>query len=337
MSDTPKPPVLDAFGLEKIPLHGGKDEATDRDFSRAPITSGGTITGKAFQTNNVDPRITFDSTAMICHNQAGQATFKIDIATGVVSLLFGSGVAALLRWVDTSDVAQADIGFVTTLGGFTVESLNAVFVIAPSALGSAASPYSFLELVNNGGAGSPEASIQVSGSGNGRIQTQANVGFNVIDLFVSTAGGSTCELKLNAAAASTSFLIVPGATSRFRIDNLVTGTAPVDFINGQIVMSGGASGEQDIICALAAFTTVVGVRWTAAGAGSVGGQFDHYRQVRGSTAGARVTPAGAAYTPATAVNVAAATIITILDVGAFFAVSATAAGNVVAVGSVIYS
>lgn len=304
MSDTPKPPVLDAFGLEKIPLHGGKDEATDRDFSRAPITSGGTITGKAFQTDNVDPRITFDSAAMICHNQAGQTTFRIDIATGNVYLLTSATGGAGVKFVNAAGATIGQIiqdGSVLG-GGFTIEALDNIQLIAEPTLGGGGLPITYLEL------------FQAAAAFTLSAQFDANDSVGI----AATSGGG-------------------GPTGRISLQAIDAGVfTNVDVVKGHVIMSSGGV-EKDVLCAMAAFTTVVGVRWTAAGAGSVGGQFDHYRQVRGSTAGARVTPAGAAYTPATAVNVAAATIITILDVGAFFAVSATAAGNVVAVGSVIYS
>lgn len=306
MSDTPKPPVLDAFGLEKIPLHASKDEATDRDFSRAPITSGGTITGKAFQTDSVDPRIVLDSTQLVAHKVGGTQTIKIDVATGVVSVLSAGAASGGMQFVDAAGAPVARIVDDPTLlfAGLLLQSIASLTLLADTTL-SGSPPAEYMSIVMETGAVSPGIFIE------GRDATQAHAG----------------SVQIPAPS---------GAASHVVIENNDAATEFVSFIGGNILLSQSGV-EKDVMCALPAFTTVVGVRWTAAGAGSVGGQFDHYRQVRGSMAGARVTPAGAVYTPATAVNVAAATIITILDVGAFFAVSATAAGNVVAVGSVVYS
>ena len=125
-----KAEAKDEYGLPRISIDGGKPETTDRGATRAPILIGGTVTGKQFQTDAVDPRITIDSTALICHNSAGVTTVTIDIATGNLTVTGGTITGA------TFQTSAANPKVIMDSAGFravNASAQNTVNIIASTA------------------------------------------------------------------------------------------------------------------------------------------------------------------------------------------------------------
>ena len=292
MTDTATTP-RDSFGLPKIDI-GPTGDVNQRDHSRAPLISGGTVTGNAFQTSPTDPRITVDSTALIAHATDGTTTFKIDVPTGVVSIISpATGQSGGLQFVDASAAVISKITQDATFGLF-IDAASTVFIVSEPTVGGSRAQSA--QVLLQGTIASPIANIRAFRTANDSAIMLAQAGNPVSFVFDMTNGGGLDEIL---------------------------------FLNGHIITS-DQTNERHILNAKAAFTCTFGVRWTAAAAGNGHGASTQYRQVRGSTAGALVTPG--AWTLTTVINNTNATgpaIGGIRSESAELTMTATAAGSVI--------
>lgn len=187
--------TADKFGLPKLPAYhdAGKPEEDNRDHSRAPLISGGTVTGKAFQTDSVDPRITMDSAAFSAHRTDGTEVFRIDVPTGVVTLLSdtvagGGG----LQFKNSAGTVYAKIindPSVFLTGGLLLDSTQNINLVAESALGAVPTqPWAYLQLDK----GSPAYTIACStgGVGGAISGTNARVDMTTGSQTISDVSGS---------------------------------------------------------------------------------------------------------------------------------------------------
>jgi hypothetical protein len=279
----------DTYGLPKLSVNGGRDDINnDRDFSRASIQSGGTITGNAFQTDGVDPRIVIDSTQLSAHRSDGKETVNINVAAGSLTIL--ADTAASGAGVFFKTAAGAVFGQIVNdpavfvSGGLLIDSTQQIAIISENALG--------------GGPAQPWAYLQLD------------------------KASSSFSLACQAAGVASA---ISGASNR--IDIFAGNDDTWSFVAGNLVSSIG-SAQHHVMCALAAFTTTVGTLSKSVAINDQWGQFDHYRQVRGNSSGGTVTPAsitaGAAIVNT---NVSAVGFSTIRAEGAFFNLAAAAAGK----------
>jgi len=267
----------DEWGLPKIDLGGGSGDENPRQPLRTVPISGSVITGQAFQTDGADPRIVIDSTQMNAHNSAGAQTFKLDVATGVISILGGSGAAPAIQFLSAANAVLSrifqDTGAIYNASGLTEESIGDITIVAVPTIGAGLGGQ-FAELV------------LFSGVGSATLQAQS------------------------AAAARIAGVAITTATPA-RVSIQTTGLEAVDSVAGNLILSAQTL-ERHVMCMKAAFTTTIGGRFTAAGAGNTFGVMANYRQVRGDTNGGAVTPG--AFTLTTVINNTNANTIAITQV-----------------------
>ena len=288
--------ATDKFGLPKLPSYSdtGKSESDNRDHSRAPISTGGTITGKSFQTDAVDPRIVIDSTGLTAHRTDGTQSVRIDVAAGTITLEAGSSSSPGLVFTNTGSIVARvydDTGLVYNASALTQESIGDITIIATPTL-------------------------------------NAGLGGQFSEITLSSAVGSVGMGVQNAAATQNAGIAIT-ATPVGRVSLQTTGIEAVDVVSGCIITS-QQSLQRHLINVLPAFTCTFGIRFVpaAGGAANDAGVAVQYRQVRGDNNGNVVTPG--AFTLTTVIqntNQTAASITVVRGESAFLTVQPTAAGT----------
>lgn len=325
-----KPAELDSFGLPRLSL-GGKLEEDNRDHSRAPINSGGTITGDSFQTSNIDPRITIDSKALICHNAAGSTTVKINIATGTVDLLFGSGVAASLRFVDSAGALFGDLSYSFSGGGMLLESILPTFmtIAAVSAAGmlNTVYPVSYLGLSNVSWICDLHTAVNVYSQASGGISGGQAYWSALMNDSVRQA-----SINLLTGVGAVNSIQIGDTSARLRID--MAGGLSIDFIGSNLLFNQPASSS---ISAGGHFI-YLGVRIQAAAGGTAHGSGYPWRHLQTNAGGtAYVNPVSFVFANINVVNVNTLQIRLATYYGGMFTGNSIAAGIVEYVGNVTVS
>lgn len=323
-------PVDSKYGLPTISLDSGKPDTQDRSSIRAPMLTGGTVTGKTFQTDAVNPRIVLDSTQFAAYNTTGQNTVKIDVATGQVDLLFGAGVNPTLRWVDTSGVVQAQIKYDASFLGvnaWVAEAKTMAAIMAHDTIGAAynVAPVAWVNVRSD----SQSVHLYASAAGNSIVQTILNAGFAggaQVTQILSAALATQAEFGLDGNVGATNYLTVKDATARFRFSyDPAAHNAAVDYIGGNILFTNPV---QSTIAPLGHFLSC-GHRDVAVAAGQAFGNGLHWRHLTTNAGGtAYVTPTVATFTASVSTNANTLQIRFISYYGGMFTCNSIAAGIV---------
>lgn len=226
----------DKYGLPVIDAGGTSsgDSPTDRPQVRAPLITGGKISGKFFQTDDVNPRIVIDSNALTAYDSAGNKPVTIDVVNARIDLLFGSGIASTLRWVDTAGTLKAQSRYssdVLAAGMLAFES-NAILLGAESSIGtfSTTTLNAYLWLIN-------------SNAGAAQHQLESVAGTNLYSLISGSASTTvqtgTMECRFSSTLFANASITTQTGSSQFSL----TAQGATSF-SGVVTLAGtGAQGS----------------------------------------------------------------------------------------------
>ena len=234
-------PPKDKFGLPKITLDGGASEASDRSAIRAPMLTGGTITGRNFQTDAVNPRIVLDSTQFVAYDSTGAAKVTIDVATGNITTTGGTFTGGTFQTSSTDPRIIIDTANglrVIDSGGveaYRLDATNGLRVrgLTGYALTRGVSFWDGTTLLGalSGYFTSPVSSLQVNVSPTGAagsayaadltVRSDSTVGFTStaqLNVFTAAAGNSLLQLSYqNTGTFSQLLFQTPNLSGMFKL------------------------------------------------------------------------------------------------------------------------